>query len=85
LIFTKILPIIYTSKKYGVTMTNDELKTIRKDLGYSQEKMASYLKMCYSGYTKQETGKIPVSRKTVLELSIRDHVILDKNYEPLKG
>ena len=65
-------------------MNNSELKTIRERLGYSQEKMASYLGLCSSWYYKQESGKMPVSRRTILELSVRNHIELDNNHKPIR-
>jgi transcriptional regulator with XRE-family HTH domain len=65
-------------------MNGTELKTIRERLGLSQEKMASYLGLCSSGYYKQESGRVPVSRRTVLELHARRHIELDNNYAPMR-
>ena len=50
-------------------MTNTDLKAIRLALGWIQARMAQEIGIRRESYNAMERGKIPISRRTALQVS----------------
>lgn len=60
-------------------MDKKELKKIRSETGLSQEKMASFLNVSFSCYSKWEQGVNPISELVGLGIKAKLSHISEKN------